>query len=304
MQAKYSIKLGRLKLHTKTTIVVSVVLIAAFIVIAYFADLATTQLSDQGERDDAQLLATRIADTVEQHVKHERNLSRKSAGRTPETITPSWSDIGEVISDTILNNHTELSQVRIFYLNPKQEWQETIRLPLGIGEAPLDEEQVSQQRLSDAKIVSLSDFKTIRLIHAIAPAIVALDDGESSQIATVSVILRFEQSQSYAATLRKLIWPLIVLAIIATTLSTYFLFRFLVYNPIDELLVAMTKAEAGDLASEVQEPSNDEIGLLTSRFNRMLRHIRQVTEQLNQEQQLLEERVRDATVELAERNEQ
>src|SRR5690349_13657758 len=105
MRAKHSIKLGRLKLHTKTTIVVSVVLIAAFIVIAYFADLATTQLSDQRERDDAQLLATRIADTVEQHVKRERKLSRKSPGPAAETLTPNWPDIEEVISDTILNNH-------------------------------------------------------------------------------------------------------------------------------------------------------------------------------------------------------
>jgi signal transduction histidine kinase len=304
MYAKHAFQLGRLKLHTKTTIVVSVVLIAAFIVIAYFADLATTQLSDQRERDDAQLLATRIADTVEQHVKHERQVSRKATGPAAETITPDWTEIEDVISDTILNNHPELSQVRIFYRNPKREWEETIRLPLGIGEATGNEEQVIKQSLTDAKIINISDLNAIRLIQAIAPAIVALDNGESSQIATVSVTLRFDENQSYASRLRKLIWPLIFLAIVTTTLSTYFLFRFLVYNPIDDLLAAMAKAEGGDLGAEVQPLSHDEIGLLTSRFNRMLGHIRQVTEQLNQEQQLLEERVRQAIVELAERNEQ
>ena len=302
MQAKHTRKLSRLKLHTKTTIVVSVVLIAAFIIIAYFADLATTQLSDQREQNDAQLLATRIADTVEQHVKHERKLNQKPLGL--ETIQPNWSDIEEVISDTILNNHPELSEVRVFSPDHGQHWEERIRLPLAIGEAAAEDEETLQQRLSDTKIISISEAGKIRSIHALAPAIVALDNGQSSQIATVSVVLRFDQSRSYASTLRNLIWPLSFLAIIATTLSTYFLFRFLVYKPIDDLLVAMAKAEAGDLAAEVRPLSNDEIGLLTSRFNRMLSHLRQTTEQLNREQQLLEERVREATVELAERNDQ
>ena len=85
---------------------------------------------------------------------------------------------------------------------------------------------------------------------------------------------------------------------------TYFLFRHIVYKPIDNLLLAMSKAEAGDLAAEVEPTAPDEIGLLTSRFNRMLGRIRQMTEQLNLEQRRLEDRVHEATAEIADRKEQ
>ena len=60
-----SFKLPPLKLHTRTTLVTSGVLVVVFAVIAIFSDLAITKLSDQQERQQAQLLATRVADTVE-----------------------------------------------------------------------------------------------------------------------------------------------------------------------------------------------------------------------------------------------
>jgi len=78
----------------------------------------------------------------------------------------------------------------------------------------------------------------------------------------------------------------------------------MVYKPIDSLLLAMSKAEEGDLAAEVASAAPDEIGLLTSRFNRMLGRIRQMTQQLNLEQRRLEDRVHEATAEIADRKEQ
>jgi signal transduction histidine kinase len=78
----------------------------------------------------------------------------------------------------------------------------------------------------------------------------------------------------------------------------------MVYKPIDSLLLAMAKAEGGDLAVEVEPGTPDEIGRLGSRFNRMLGRIRQMTEQLNLEQRRLEDRVQEATGEIAERKEQ
>lgn len=305
MQAKYSIKPGRLKLHSKTTIVVSIVLIAAFTVIAYFSNLAMTQLSDQRQRDDAQLLATRIADTVEHNIKREHFYNGKGAANQPqETLTPNWSEIGETIVDTIMRTNSELAQVRVFYQSPNRQWQETIRLPREIGGASPEEESAAKQPLDAPKIIRVSEQDNHQFINAVTPTIVASDNGEARQIGSVSVVLKFDQRQSSAVRLRNLLWPLMALAIAATTLSTYFLFRFLVYKPIDNLLLAMSEAEAGNLASEVQELSGDEIGLLTSRFNRMLGHLRQMTGQLNLEQQFLAERVRQATGEIAERKDQ
>jgi signal transduction histidine kinase len=115
------------------------------------------------------------------------------------------------------------------------------------------------------------------------------------------VLLTFDENHSSAAELRRLMWPLMLLAIISITLMTYFLFRHMVYKPIDSLLLAMSKAEEGDLAAEVASAAPDEIGLLTSRFNRMLGRIRQMTQQLNLEQRRLEDRVHEATAEIADR---
>jgi HAMP domain-containing protein len=70
----------------------------------------------------------------------------------------------------------------------------------------------------------------------------------------------------------------------------YFLFRFLISKPIDRLLRVMEKAEAGDLAAEAPVSASDEVGLLTSRFNRMLGRIRQVTGQLDEERRGLKDR--------------
>jgi len=49
--------------------VTSGVLVVVFAITAIFSDLAITKLSDQQERQQAQLLATRVSDTVEHHIK-------------------------------------------------------------------------------------------------------------------------------------------------------------------------------------------------------------------------------------------
>jgi len=100
-------------------------------------------------------------------------------------------------------------------------------------------------------------------------------------------------------------WPLMLLAIVSITLINHFLFRHIIYKPIDHLLMAMSRAEAGDLATEVHPLAPaDEIGLLTSRFNRMLATIRGMTDELSRHQRGLEDRVRVATAEIGERKAQ
>jgi signal transduction histidine kinase len=131
-----------------------------------------------------------------------------------------------------------------------------------------------------------------------------VDSGRPREIANVTVLLAFDETTTVAARLRRLVWPLMALAIIAITLITYMLFRRIIYRPIDRLLVGISRAEEGDLAAEVEPATSDEIGLLTSRFNRMLGRIRAMTDQLSVHQRRLEERVSEATAEIAERKEQ
>lgn len=296
-----------LKLHARTTLVTSGVLVIVFAVIAIFSDLAITKLSDQQERQQAQLLATRVADTVEHHIKRLkiRIERRKKSGllqEEPEATTtiPDWEDVREEIEDTIAKSNPQLSEVRVFQRVAPGQWREAIRLPADAEPLSGDQEKAASQRVESASVVAVRQEGPNRFITARA-GINVLEAGGPTQFGTVNVLLTFDENHSSAAELRQLMWPLMLLAIIAITLITYFLFRHMVYKPIDSLLLAMSKAEEGDLAAEVEPGAPHEIGLLTSRFNRMLGRIRQMTDQLNLDQRRLEDRVHEATAEIADR---
>lgn len=295
-----SLRLVPLKLHTKTIIIISAVLITVFVVIAYFSDLATVNLSNQQEQEQAQLLAAQVADTVGYHVKRIPRALRP----TPEAIlTLDWPEVQEDIKDTIIKSNPQLAQVRVFYRNDADHWEEAVKLPGNAGPASALETQAAQQQSKGVRIISLRAQGRQRMINVIAPIISPVHGGPV-QIGTASVVVVFDEAQSVAAKLRRLIWPLMMLALIVIMLTTYFLFRYLVYEPIDALLLGMARAENGDLTADVHPAAPDEIGLLTSRFNRMLGRIRQMTEQLELERTNLKDRVREATSEIEGRKEQ
>ncbi|MCG3162026.1 MAG: Adaptive-response sensory-kinase SasA [Acidobacteria bacterium] len=290
-----------MKLWFKTILVISVVLIAVFAVIAYFTDLATASLSDQQEREQTELLAAQVADTVRYHVRH----ARRGAGQTlAESLLPEWVEVREDVQDTIIKSNPQLAEARVFYQAGPELWEEKVKLPAGAGPPSTQDAQAARQAGKSPTVTSVRAQGQRRLVTAMAPVILGLDGHGPVQIGAAEVVLSFNESQSVEARLRRLVWPLMALAIITITLIVYLLFRFLISKPIDRLLVTMEKAEAGDLAAEVQVAAPDEIGLLTSRFNHMLGRIRQVTEELGEERRSLSERVRGATAEIEGRKRQ
>jgi len=290
-----------LRLYTKTILVISAVLITVFAVIAYFTDLATASLSDQQEREQAELLAVQVADTVRYHVKH----ARRGAGQTlAESLLPEWAEVRDDVSDTIIKSNPQLSEVRVFHQVGPDQWKEEVRLPASAGSPSTEDAQAARQPAKSPKLLSARAEGQTRLVTAMAPVILPLDDHGPAQIGAATVVLSFDETQSVAARLRRLIWPLMALAIITITLIVYLLFRFLISKPIDRLLVAMEQAEAGDLAVEARSSASDEIGLLSSRFNRMLGRIGQVTGQLDDERRGLKDRVQAATAEIEGRKRQ
>lgn len=311
MRSQRWLRTRPLKLHTRTTLVTSAVLVGVFAVIAIFSDLAVARLSDQHDRQQAQLLATRVADTVEQHIKREKIRIERRRKKEPvpqeepeaTTTIPDWTDVQDEIEATIAKSNPELAEVRVFHKLPTGKWEEAIRMPSDAGPPPPDQEQIASQRIESSRVLGVRQQGSNKLISA-AAGIYVLDTGGPTHFGTVNVLLTFDENRSSAAELRRLMWPLMLLAIVSITLMTYFLFRHMVYKPIDSLLLAMSKAEGGNLAVEVEPGTPDEIGLLSTRFNRMLGRIRQMTDQLNLEQRRLEDRVHEATGEIAERKEQ
>ncbi|HKG23386.1 MAG TPA: histidine kinase dimerization/phospho-acceptor domain-containing protein, partial [Blastocatellia bacterium] len=298
-----ALKPAPLKLHTRTTVLVSAVLVAVFTVMAYFTNLAITSLSEQQEQEQAQLVATRISDAVQHHIKREQRLGTKRAPREPGPVEMNWKEVREEIVETVTRSSPELVRARIFSRTGPSGPQEMVRMPDDGGPPSSADVLNASEELGIAKVTSTSERGQTRFISAVAPVSTSIENRGLTQIGSVVVTLAFDQSSSQAAALRSLMWPLMALAIVSITLITYYLFRHIVYRPIDNLLLAMSKAEAGDLEWEVEATAPDEIGLLTAQFNRMLARVREVTGQLGLEQRRLEERVHLATAEIAERKE-
>jgi signal transduction histidine kinase len=103
------------------------------------------------------------------------------------------------------------------------------------------------------------------------------------------------------------LWSEMWLALASVTflsVSIYGLFQFLVYRPLEEISRTITKAKNGALDARVNLRSENEIGALGQEFNRMLAEIGEMTAERERRQEILRERVKDATCELQTRNEQ
>ena len=271
-----------LKLHTKTTVLTSAITIA---VIASVLALVNPRIADivgQEQRARAELQAINLAEQIShlpephdpQTLANAANLVR---GSHPSIIAVRiWKRVGGVYEVTAASADNspaeELPEETIAALRNGLASKTTLARPQGMNEslyrvfAPITEEG----RFSGA----------VELVERL---------DEAPAIAT-----RFERTALWVA----------LVAVTLITLATYLLFRQLVYRPIERLLQAMSRAEAGDLEAEAPPRAPDELGLLSRSFNRMIGRIRKMTDEREAQRRVLQERVRDATSELEQRNEQ
>ena len=97
------------------------------------------------------------------------------------------------------------------------------------------------------------------------------------------------------------IW-LALLAVGLIALATFILFRDMVYRPLEHLLAVIEQAGSGQLDLQVPERRADELGLLAKAFNRMLRQLHEMTSERERQRETLRERVHEATEQLEMRN--
>ena len=131
-----------------------------------------------------------------------------------------------------------------------------------------------------------------------------MTDGRIS--GAVEIVERLDDAPTVAVRYRRTAVWLAVGSVVLIGLSLLLLFRFLVDRPVARLLGAMHHAEAGDfeaaLTSGRGADSHDELGRLAAGYNRMIGSVRQMTKERERQQAVLEERVKDATRELSQRN--
>lgn len=116
-------------------------------------------------------------------------------------------------------------------------------------------------------------------------------------IGGIKVIVSLEETQEFLSKkrTRTIIFTLASVAILILILTLFF--SRAINRPIQRLVRAMSEAEEGKLNIEVPITSNDELGLLSHHFNRMLARLNQFNEELTR-------RIEEATKELAQRNEE
>ena len=121
----------------------------------------------------------------------------------------------------------------------------------------------------------------------------------------VEVVERLDTVSNIALQyLASLSWIAIVTILLMLT-AFYLLFQSMVYKPLDKLLTAMEKAKSGNFEVAVLENEKpDEFGKLTNNFNSMMAQISEMSEERRRQNEILSEKVGEATSELQHKNEQ
>jgi len=158
----------------------------------------------------------------------------------------------------------------------------------------------------EQSLSSLHDMGEERWLEVIVPLHL-----ETRVVGGIRVVGTLDEAQNYLSKKRERAMVLTFSSILVILITLTILFGKLVGDPIRRLVEAMTRAEKGDLETEVSVQSEDELGKLGRNFNRMLKTIReahgqniQLLKQVNQFNEELTKEIEAATSELAGRNEE
>ncbi len=169
----------------------------------------------------------------------------------------------------------------------------------------LTAEQIKRLK-KDQSLSSLHDVGEERWLEVIVPLHL-----ETRVVGGIRLVSTLDEAQNYLSKKRERAMILTFSSILVILITLTVLFGKLVGDPIQRLVEGMTRAEKGDLLTEVHVQSEDELGKLGRNFNRMLKTIRETHEQniqlLKQVSQFNEEltkKIEAATSELAGRNEE
>ncbi len=274
-----------LNLHTKTTVLASAITLAVLAAALALISIRVADLVDVEQRDRANLLVSNFADQIS-HMPRPRDpqMLAQSAtlmrGARPDIVAVRvWERVGGVYKVTAE----------------------------AAGSAPAEDfpdETIEALRAGlDSRVVKSLPKNTDSSLYRVAAPITEITEPPRISGA-VELVERLDDAPLIARRFERTAVWMALAAIIITTLATYLLFRQIVYRPIERLLLAMSRAEAGDLNSEAPARPPDEIGLLSRGFNRMIERVRLMSAEREARADVLRERVREATAELARRNTQ
>ena len=271
-----------LKLHTKTTLLASATTLAVLAVVLALISVRVARHVREEQKALAELQATNLAEHINQmpSPRDPEALARVASlvhGTSPDAITVRiWARVGGVFVVVAASDESE----------PVAEIPEETRTALRSG-------------LASKNVTVRPAGADDSLYRVFAPV---TEEGRLS--GAVEVIERLDDAPSIAWRYEQSAFWMALVAVALITLGIFLLFRQLVYRPLARLLEAMARAKAGDLRAEANAGAADEMGILSREFNSMIARLREMTEEREAHKAVLEQRVREATGELAERNAQ
>jgi signal transduction histidine kinase len=271
-----------LKLHTKTTLLACAITLAVLGSVLALVSMRVAEHIREEQKALAELQAVSLAD----------HISELPAPRDPQALARSATLVHGVRPDAVT--------VRI--------WERVagVFVPIvassdsaPVEDIPEDTKEALRGGIATRSISAQPSGANDSLYRVFAPV---TENGRVS--GAVEVIERLDDAPTIAFRYgRGAIWMALV-AVGLITLGIYLLFRHLVYRPVNHLLSAMTRAKAGDLKAQTPILAEDELGALSHEYNDLTARLLEMTEEREAQKQLLQERVSEATAELAERNTQ
>src|SRR5918912_2563018 len=271
-----------LKLHTKTTLLASAITVAVLATALALVNARVANLVLEEQRARAELQAINLAEQVSHMPRpHDPQMLARAAtiargARPGIAAIRIWERVGGIYVETAAAAGSE----------PVEEIPDETKAALRNGLAS----KITSPRSEGANASIYRVFAPVTEQGRFSGAVEVVERLDDAPL----IAVRFESTAVWIA----------LAAVSLITLATYLLFRQLVYRPIERLLLAMSRAEAGDLQAEAPQRAPDELGLLSRGFNRMIARINQMTEEREARRLVLQERVHEATAELEQRNEQ
>ncbi len=270
-----------LKLHLKTALLASAVaLVVLFVALLLISARVANQVREE-QKQLAQLEAENLAE----------HLSLFPAQIDDENL--------QRLTNLVSGSRPNLAVVRVWKLNDKDFVEQAASDDSLPAEAfPLDAKNALLNGSASQTVEPQQSDAGESLFRVFAPVVV-----DNRVDGAVEAVERLETVSSVALRyLVNLSW--IALATVALmTAAFYLLFENLVYQPLERLLTAMEKAKAGNLAAEVfQNETENEFGLLARNFNLMMRQLREMSGERERQNEILQQRVSEATFELQAQN--
>jgi len=271
-----------LRLHTKTTLLASGVTVAVIAALLSLVSVRVATFVRQEQRQLAELQASNFAEHIANSLagadadalQRAANLVR---GSRPNILTVRvWQRAGGVFTE-----------------------QAAATGSLPPTEIPADTRAALRSELESSERQATGREANGSLYRVFAPIVIG-----DRMSGAVEIVERLDDAPAIAVQFERTAFGFALAALALITASLLLMFRRLVYRPLNAVLVAMRRAEGGDLTAQADIHAADELGALAEGFNRMIARISEMTKEREGQAQLLAKRVNEATAELATRNQE